>query len=197
MTEEVGARYLYHFTSAWSFQGILAVGEILPSDPALTQARWGPSGFYRYHTNAPDVVYLSSSREPNGNGLGELDADKSVLDKVEVRITLTWSNDSQAFEEWCQDKTKDQDWLDELAKDNHPEHWYVLERPVPWRDWLLAEDLKELRVIWSLADGCSPYLNVGQIAIVKDAMWRDLGLGKPVRSVADVAAALGFVDRAN
>jgi hypothetical protein len=195
LSGQTGERYLYHFTSRWNFQGILAAGKILPGDPALTEANWGPQGCWRYATTAPDVVYLSSSREPYGNGLGELDAEQAVLPKREVRITLAWPHDAHRFQSWCEDKEKDQAWLDKLAKGNRPDLWYLVERAISWQEWLLVEDLEEPKVIWRPADSCIPYLTARQIDDVKGALGQDLAARNQVRSVAELAAMLGFVAR--
>jgi len=93
-----------------------------------------------------------------------------VLPKREVRITLAWPHDAHRFQSWCEDKEKDQAWLDKLAKGNRPDLWYLVERAISWQEWLLVEDLEEPKVIWRPADSCIPYLTARQIDDVKGAL---------------------------
>lgn len=97
----------------------------------------------------PDVVWLSSLQNPLHSGIHTSRGGPSV-----IRVVVDLPDDEvEPWPAWSKTQGIDRRWYRVVAKDTYPDSWYVVERPVPWREWVRIERVDDGRTLWRPDDG--------------------------------------------
>lgn len=138
---------LYHFTSRHHLPMIRLTGELSCTEsnigsPSRIQPPFGE------HVG-PDVVWLTSSPEPEGHGLEGAKAVSGYgtagddVDKSEIRITVEIpDSDAEHWPEFAVAHGIHPEWRRALEKGHRAESWYVCRRPIPRSEWRAVENLR-------------------------------------------------------
>jgi len=143
---------LYHFTSRSHHWPLIATTRYLD----LSESNINPKAPH----SGPDVVWLTVRKDPFGNGLGDgsdIRIGKQTFkgtDKTRVRITVD-IHDAQQWPRWSKNHGIKSSWYKALAgaSKGDPRWWYVVERPIYYDEWIIAEDIKTGEILWTPDEG--------------------------------------------
>jgi uncharacterized protein YdhG (YjbR/CyaY superfamily) len=125
---------LYHLTSSVHLTAILQSGYI-----ALSESNLGTREGNR------DVVWLTSSPEPENHGLKFDDSIPAELDKTRIRLTVRNKPLFKLWDEWSNKKGMDKEYKEVLIATARAEEtyntWYVSEREIPISDIIEIRNL--------------------------------------------------------
>ncbi len=143
---------LYHFTSRSDHWPPIAMSRYLD----LTESNIDPKTAHF----GPDVVWLTTRKDPFGNGLDDgsgIQMGNQTIkgtDKTRVRITVDVP-DAKHWPRWSKQHGIKSSWYKTLASvsKGDPRWWYVVERPIYYNEWIIAEDIKTGEILWTPDDG--------------------------------------------
>jgi len=128
-------RVMYHYTSTYHLPMILEDGFLKPTESNLRADI----------ENVKNVVWLTDLYEPTPYGLGLVG---SIVDKSEIRITITRSKKYKFWKVWSRQNKINKEWAKILEKDRNPNNWYISEKPIPIDDFIMIENVKTGEVLW-------------------------------------------------
>ena len=125
---------LYHYTTELHLPLIAAAGFLRTTESNIGSPlpEVEPSGEHY----GPDVVWLTDSDEIDGLGLNTTIALGLGL----VRFVVAVPRDEvHHWPTWRQQFAMNDTWRASLELDQHPESWWLIERPVPRREWVTIQ----------------------------------------------------------
>jgi hypothetical protein len=181
---------LLHFTSEPHIEYVLGLGELLttesnigaPDIPAHRSIGIAPLG----HHVGPDVVWLTDLDDAHSAGItggpGAKGAIKVMVDVPDV--------DLHRWPKWARSHRIDERWYEALARGHDPSHWWVVERNVPWSEWVSIERVLPTRrserrhagpepagLPWSPSDGVSVRYTEAEVRAQQITLLDDYGDG--------------------
>ena len=144
---------LNHYTGATHLDYILGSGVLLttesnigaPDSPDSRRKGVEPVGDHV----GPDVVWLSSLRNPLHAGIHAGSGTDGVV-RVVVDVP---ADEVAAWPAWSKAHGIDRRWYRVLGRDTYPDSWYVVERPIPWGEWVRIEAAGDGSPLWSPQEG--------------------------------------------
>lgn len=119
---------LYHFTCEQHLPCIKLAGQLTTTESNLSQ--------YKEHAG-PDVVWLTSDPDPDPRDIA---VETSAADKTAVRFTVEIPDDeAHPWIPWSRKRGIKPKWRRAMERGRRPEAWYVVERPIPSREWIAVD----------------------------------------------------------
>jgi len=127
-------RSLYHYTTELHLPLIVAAGFLRVTESNIGSPVPGvePSGEHY----GPDVVWLTNSDEVDGLGLETTVTLGLGLFRFVVAVP---DNEVHHWPTWNKRFAMNDAWRASLERDQRPESWWLIERPIPRREWVAIQ----------------------------------------------------------
>lgn len=137
---------LNHFTSEMHLGLILRCGLLVTTESNIGSPvpEWPPTGEHV----GPDVVWFTLQDEPSDVGL---DSARATIPKGGVRMVCDVPDaDCRHWPEWARGYGIHPDWYRHVGRaagqESNPDTWWVVERAVPWTEWVRIESSSPVTV---------------------------------------------------
>lgn len=159
---------LWHFTSIFHLVAIVEAGSLRLTDSVIGSSRsdWPPTGDHA----GPDVLWCFDTPDPDVGDPEMLIGHRYVprrvfgrrvgrgklhrIDKQLVRFTLDVpDSEVVAWVPWARAQGIDERWLEALTRNNPPDGWRCVLRPVPESEWVTVDTRPTLDAEWETCPG--------------------------------------------